>query len=68
VIEKYIVKEYDGTMESAQDLVNDMKLENHEYFLDVRTRSIYIHSLGMRFQPGDNYKVRLLPEFAAIDR
>ncbi len=64
--ERYEVEKYDGTLESAKKLVEDLKLQEHEYHFNVTNSSIIIHKLGVLFMPGDHYHYRLTEEFKVI--
>lgn len=66
-IDKYQVREYTGTMESLEEIVKYLKLEEHEYNFRVTDKSIYVHPLNCYYFPGDHYSY-LLPteEISAV--
>lgn len=66
-IKKVRVETYEGTIESAKKVIESFNLQNHQYYLDVRTNQLYLNSIGLRLNPGDCYHIPLKPEkFEAI--
>lgn len=64
-IQRVKVEIYEGTIESAKKVIESLELD--QYFLDVLTGDLYLHSLGLRLRAGDCYHVPLPPEkFEAI--
>jgi hypothetical protein len=47
---------YDGTMESLERMVKNLKLEDEVYHFDVVTKEFFIHKLGIIYRPGNYYQ------------
>jgi hypothetical protein len=60
------VEEYTGTLESLENLVDKLKLDSNDYNFDVKSKSLYIHKLGLLYRPGDHYQYRLPENFECI--
>lgn len=57
---------YDGTMKSLEDLVINLKLDDHEYHFNVRDKTIFIFPRGIKFRVGDVYQYRVEERFKVI--
>lgn len=57
---------YDGTMESLENIVKNLKLQDKTYHFNVITKEFYIHHLGTIYKPGDCYQYLVNEKLYAI--
>lgn len=65
-IEVFLTKEYKGTLESLEELIKDLQVDPYDYSFDVIKKTVFLHKLGIRYQPGDNYVVKVSESFPSI--
>lgn len=66
-IEKVLVKTYEGTKESALEVLQALNVKDDFYHFNVTTGDLIIHKMGLRLRKGDCYHSSLPPEkFEAI--
>ena len=53
------VHTYDGTMQSLEDLIKNLKLEDEPYHFDVIRKTVAIYKQGLIYFPGDYYYVKI---------
>lgn len=54
-IEIIQTEEYTGTMESLESVVEKLNLESQNYHFDVKTKRLYIHTMGLMLMPGNHF-------------
>lgn len=57
----YKTEQYEGTLESLEKLVINLKLESHEYHFDVKNKYLIIVKMGLVLRPNDYYQYLLPP-------
>ncbi len=62
-IEVYQHEMYEGTLESLEKMVTNLKLKPHQYHFNVLTKDFYNNEIGILMRPGDHYVYRLPQEF-----
>jgi len=66
MLDKYQAKVYDGTLESARELIDNLLVKN-DYKFDLRTKELVLFTRGILYRPGDTYTYLLPnPKFEAI--
>jgi len=66
-IERVRVKTYDGSVESAKEVLKDLNVESNDYHYDIHNGLLILHSKGYVLQEGDSYHCKIPnEEFKAI--
>jgi hypothetical protein len=65
-IEIYRNEIYDGTLESLENMIKNLKLEPHQYHFDVLAKHFYNHKNGIFMSPGDHYIFKIDEEHKII--
>lgn len=66
-IERFQIKEYDGTKEAALQVLKDLKVKDDFYHFNLENGQLFLHSKGLILNPGDCYEVRTKNEkFEAV--
>lgn len=62
IIEKIQVKTFEWSIESLESIVKNLKLNKHQYYLDIENKLFYDLKLGVILKPGDCYQFRIQEE------
>lgn len=55
-----ITMEYTGTLESAEEMINNLQLEEQDYLFNIKTKTICVlKNQIVYYKPGDHYTYRL---------
>ncbi len=65
-MEKWKMQTYDGSLESAKELVKNLLLKPFDYYYDVETGQITIPSRGIVYKEGASYTYRIPENFEVI--
>lgn len=65
-LETVKTEQYDGSIESALKLIENLGIAEGNYYYDLKDKYIILHSRGWLFRAGDNYSYRLPEHFEAI--
>ena len=66
--ELFRIVEYTGTLESLEEMVKNLNLEQDDYNFDVKRKTMIVRKGGFSiiYKPGYHYTYRIEEEFKAI--
>ena len=61
-VQIFKVETYDGTLESAKAVLDNMKIADDFYHFNIRSGHLVLIKFGLVLKPGDSYQYKLPPQ------